>query len=151
MRMIARAVAASPGAWQHLVRVDPAARWRLRLRGTADYDVWLESWLPGQGTGWHDHGGSASVIMVARGELEERVPVLGGVVARIRHVPEGGTRPVRRSQVHQLANVSLAPAVSVHVYAPPLALTRGYELGARGPRGRAAAGASGPGRRARSG
>ena len=139
LRMIAQAVAASPAAWQYLVRIDPARRWHTRLRGTAEYDIWLESWLPGQGSGWHDHGGSAAVVVVARGELEERVPVLGGVVTKIRHVPEGGTRILRRRQVHELVNVSLASAVSVHVYVPPLAATRGYELGARGLR-RAGAG-----------
>jgi len=39
---------------------------------------------------------------------------------------------MRRRQVHHLSNVSLAPAVSVHVYSPPLGATRGYEIGAMG-------------------
>ena len=65
MRLIARDVASRPAAWQHLVHMDPVARWHLRLCGAADYDVWLESWLPGQGTGWHDHGGSAGVMVVS--------------------------------------------------------------------------------------
>jgi Cysteine dioxygenase type I len=141
MRLIARDVASRPSAWQHLVHMDPVARWHLRLCGAADYDVWLESWLPGQGTGWHDHGGSAGVMVVVRGELEERIPVLGGVVTQVRHIPEGLARPLRRRQVHELANVSLTPALSVHVYSPPLAATRGYVISPRGLRRSA-----GPGR-----
>ena len=34
---------------------------------------WLLSWLPGQGTGLHDHGGSAGAFAVVRGTLHERV------------------------------------------------------------------------------
>ena len=39
---------------------------------------------------------------------------------------------MRRRQAHDVANVSLAPAVSLHVYSPPLGATRGHEIGAMG-------------------
>ena len=132
MKEIAREVAGSPGAWERLVRMDPDNRWHQRLYSAADYDVWLESWLPGQTTGWHDHAGTSGVLVVARGELEERVSVLNGVFTQVRHVPEGVARRMGRRQVHNLANASLAPAVSIHVYSPPLGATRGYEIGAMG-------------------
>jgi predicted metal-dependent enzyme (double-stranded beta helix superfamily) len=132
MKEIAREVAGSPGAWEALVRMDPDNRWHQRLYSAADYDVWLESWLPGQATGWHDHAGTSGVLVVARGELEERVSVLNGVFTQVRHVPEGVARRMGRRQVHNLANASLAPAVSIHVYSPPLGATRGYEIGAMG-------------------
>ena len=137
MELIAQAVASRPGEWQHLLRAEPKpAGESPGLRSAADHDVWLEPWLPGRGTGWHDHGGSAGVVLVMRGELEERGTVLGGVVTQIRRIPEGGTRPLGRRQVHELVNVSLAPAFSVHVYSPPLEATRGYEIGAQGLRRR---------------
>ena len=132
MKEIAREVAGSPGAWERLVRMDADNRWHQRLYSAADYDVWLESWLPGQATGWHDHAGTSGVLVVARGELEERVSVLNGVFTQIRHVPEGAARRMGRRQVHNLANASLAPAISIHVYSPPLGATRGYEIGAMG-------------------
>ncbi|MGO9783270.1 MAG: cysteine dioxygenase [Streptosporangiaceae bacterium] len=132
LELIAQVVASRPEEWQHLVRAEPGAGRRIRLHNAADHDVWLEGWRPGRGTGWHDHGGSAGVVLVLRGELEERIPVLGGVVTQIRRIPEGGTRPMGRRQVHELVNVSLAPAFSVHVFSPPLESTRGYELGAQG-------------------
>jgi predicted metal-dependent enzyme (double-stranded beta helix superfamily) len=132
MKEIARAVAANQGLWQPIVRMDPATRWHQRLHSAADYDVWLESWLPGQDTGWHDHAGTSGVLVVARGELEERVSVLNGVLTQVRHIPEGAARRMGRRGVHNLTNVSLAPAVSVHVYSPPLGATRGYKIGAMG-------------------
>jgi predicted metal-dependent enzyme (double-stranded beta helix superfamily) len=132
MKEIARAVATRPGLWEPVVRMDPASRWHQRLHSADDYDVWLESWLPGQITGWHDHAGTSGVLVVARGELEERVSVLNGVFTQVRHIPEGAARRMGRRQVHHLSNVSLAPAVSVHVYSPPLGATRGYEIGAMG-------------------
>jgi predicted metal-dependent enzyme (double-stranded beta helix superfamily) len=132
MKEIARAVAARPRLWEPVVRMGPASRWHQRLHSTDDYDVWLESWLPGQTTGWHDHAGTSGVLVVARGELEERVSVLNGVFTQVRHIPEGAARRMGRRQVHNLANVSLAPTVSVHVYSPPLGATRGYEIGAMG-------------------
>lgn len=132
MKLIARAIAGCPDVWQHLVRMDPDSRWHQRLHSAADHDVWLESWLPGQQTGWHDHAGAAGMLVVARGELEERVSVLNGVFTQVRHIPEGAARRMRRREVHNLTNTSLAPAVSVHVYSPPLGATRGYEIGAMG-------------------
>lgn len=141
LELIARVVASCPDQWEHLARFDPATRHRVRLHSATDHDVWLETWLPGQGTGLHDHGGSAGVMIVVRGELEEHAPVLGGVVTQVRRIPEGGLRHLRRRQIHDVTNVSLAPALSVHVYSPPLAATRGYEIGGRGlrPSGRRSA------------
>ena len=132
MKLIARAIAGCPDVWQHLVRMDPDTRWHQRLHSAADHDVWLESWLPGQQTGWHDHAGAAGMLVVARGELEERVSVLNGVFTQVRYIPEGAARRMRRREVHNLTNTSLAPAVSIHVYSPPLGATRGYEIGAMG-------------------
>jgi len=132
MKLIARAVAGCPDAWQHRVRMDPDSRWHQRLHAADDHDVWLESWLPGQETGWHDHAGASGALVVVRGELEERISVLNGVFTQIRHIPEGAARRMRRRQVHNLANVALAPAVSIHVYSGALDATRGYEIGAMG-------------------
>ena len=131
MRLIARGVASRPSAWQHLVRMDPVARWHLRLCGAADYDVWLESWLPGQGTGWHDHGGSAGVMVVVRGELEERIPVLGGVVTQVRHISESHVRPYAAPGTRAGQRLACAGAQCARPFAAPEA-TRGYVISPRG-------------------
>src|ERR1700753_3566113 len=64
MKQIARAVAGCPDLWQPWVRTDPDSRWHQRLQSEDDHDVWLETWLPGQETGWHDHAGSSGVLVV---------------------------------------------------------------------------------------
>ena len=38
---------------------------------TDDYEAWLLTWLPGQSTGLHDHGGSAGAFTVLSGVVEE--------------------------------------------------------------------------------
>ena len=66
LRQLVLDVAASPQRWLGLVRYDPARRWYRRLLAE-DREVWLLSWLPGQHTGFHDHGSSAGAFAVVRG------------------------------------------------------------------------------------
>ena len=68
---LARSIAADRGQWAHLVQYDATARWYHRLRTGPGYEVWLLSWLPGQGSGPHDHGASSGVLTVLEGELTE--------------------------------------------------------------------------------
>ena len=67
-------LASRPQEWMARVRLDPSERWYERLELASGYDVWLLSWLPGQRTGFHDHGGSTGAFAVASGSLEERRP-----------------------------------------------------------------------------
>src|ERR1700761_5946436 len=71
-------VAASPADWLPRVRLNPAGRWYERTHLDDSHEVWLISWLPGQATGFHDHGGSAGAFSVVLGTLTER-RVTGGV------------------------------------------------------------------------
>jgi len=126
------AVASQPARWQPTVRFDPARRWFARLELTTDLEVWLLSWLPGQGTGFHDHGAAAGAFAVAQGELTERTVPAGHAVAASRVLTAGQARPFGPAHVHDVANTSAAPAVSVHAYSPPLTAMRRFELTAGG-------------------
>src|SRR5438093_9574262 len=86
-------IASQPGRWQPTVRFDPARRWFARLELTTDLEVWLLSWLPGQGTGFHDHGAAAGAFTVAQGELTERTVPAGRVTAVSRVLAAGQARP----------------------------------------------------------
>lgn len=123
---MARSLADRPDEWLHRVRLSADGRWYERLRQDNDHEVWLISWLPGQSTGFHDHGESEGAFAVALGSLEERVP------AEARTVDAGGAWSFGRDYVHDVRNVSAAPAVSVHVYSPPLSTMRRYEETADG-------------------
>ncbi len=89
--------------------------------------VWLLSWLPGQGTGLHDHGGSAGAFAVVRGTLHERVSAREGVA----ELSAGRVRHFGPHHVHRVTNSGAAPAVSVHVYAPRLTVLHTYRVEGR--------------------
>ena len=69
---IATRLAEQTELWEPLVNYDPISRYYARLAGEPDFEAWLLTWVPGQGTDWHDHGGSAGAFVVVRGELTER-------------------------------------------------------------------------------
>ena len=62
---------ASSVGWLNRVRLRTEHRWYERLYHGPDYDIWAISWMPGQSTGYHDHGKSAGAFVVATGVLEE--------------------------------------------------------------------------------
>ncbi|MFG2682573.1 cysteine dioxygenase [Streptomyces sp. NPDC048392] len=111
---LVRSIAADRGAWEHLVRYDATTRWYHRLRTGPGYDVWLLSWVPGQGSGRHDHGPSSGVWTVLEGTLTERTE-------RGTHALGAGTQRVfAPGHVHEVVNDAVEPAVSLHVYHPGL-------------------------------
>ncbi|MCX4664219.1 cupin domain-containing protein [Streptomyces sp. SID4919] len=111
---LARTIAADRAAWAHLVRYDATSRWYHRLRTGPGYEVWLLSWVPGQDSGRHDHGGSSGVLTVLDGELTERTRDTERVLR------PGAQRVFAPGYVHEVANDALEPAVSLHVYFPGL-------------------------------
>lgn len=115
---LVREIAADRSRWEPLVRYDALTRWYARLETGPGYEVWLLSWLPGQSSGFHDHGRSSGVMTVVQGELVER---------SLTHAGEG-TRPLRAGRqrvfssgyLHEVVNAALEPAVSIHLYSPGL-------------------------------
>ena len=71
LQEVVAGLAACERQWLGLVRYTEETRWYKRLIDGGDHEVWPLSWLPGQGTGFHDHGGSAGAFAVARGALQE--------------------------------------------------------------------------------
>jgi predicted metal-dependent enzyme (double-stranded beta helix superfamily) len=125
-------LAASPGDWRHLVRFEPGRRWYHRLDLADDHEVWLLSWLPGQQTGFHDHGDAAGAFAVAEGELQERTAAVGRPRIASRAVPASRLRSFGSRHVHDVRNVSARPALSIHAYSPPLSAMRRYEMTSAG-------------------
>ena len=72
LRQLVQDPAAREHDWLSPVRYDLNRGWYQRLTCDDDHEVWLLSWLPGQRTGFHDHGESAGAFTVARGALRER-------------------------------------------------------------------------------
>jgi hypothetical protein len=63
--------------WEPLVSYDLVARYYVHLAREPEFEAWLLTWLPGQGTDWHDHGGSAGAFITLRGVLTERHAEIG--------------------------------------------------------------------------
>src|SRR6202167_5601480 len=128
---VVRRLAASPSEWLTRVRLNPAGRWYERIHLDNSHEVWVISWLPGQATGFHDHGGSAGAFAVVWGTLTER-RVAGGVVTgqvQARPVEAGGSRAFGPRYIHDVRNAApSAVAVSVHAYSPPLPEMTRYDL-----------------------
>ncbi|GAA0263141.1 cysteine dioxygenase family protein [Saccharothrix mutabilis subsp. mutabilis] len=108
-----------------VLRYDPGRRWWARLGLTEGVELWLLSWLPGQGTDPHDHGGAAGSFTVLTGRLAEDYRYPGGPV-------RSGTREVGDAigfgagRAHRVTNAGTVGAASVHAYSPPLVPTRQY-------------------------
>ncbi|MFG3056777.1 cysteine dioxygenase [Kitasatospora sp. NPDC048239] len=124
---LVREIAADRTRWEPLVRYDALTRWYARLETGPGYEVWLLSWLPGQSSGFHDHGESSGVMAVVQGELVERSLTLpqssaGGTPsgAEARTLRPGGQRVFSSGYLHEVVNGSLEPAVSIHLYTPGL-------------------------------
>jgi tellurite resistance-related uncharacterized protein len=115
----------SRGAYPN-VAFDAAQRWHERLYRDRRMDVWVISWLPSQGTELHDHGGSCGSFTVLTGTLTEAVVTGGHLLDAERRAGESvGFGP---RYVHDVRNLSDAPAVSVHAYSPPLTTMTYYDL-----------------------
>ncbi|WP_052869230.1 cysteine dioxygenase [Streptomyces niger] len=111
---LARSIAADRDQWAPLVEYDATTRWYHRLRTGPGYEVWLLSWLPGQGSGRHDHGRSSGVLTVLEGELTEHSS------SGSRLLTAGTQRVFAPGYVHEVTNDTLTPGVSLHVYFPGL-------------------------------
>jgi hypothetical protein len=104
-------------------------RWYARIGRSHDHEAWLLTWLPGQHTDLHDHGGSAGAFAVLDGRLTEQLPIGRDEVRLIdRGYRTGAVRPFGPRHVHRIVNTDPVPAVSLHVYAPALSRMTRYEL-----------------------
>ncbi|KUM85928.1 MULTISPECIES: cysteine dioxygenase [Streptomyces] len=111
---LACSIAADRAQWEHLVAYDATTRWNHLLRTGPGYQAWLLSWLPGQGSGLHDHGRSSGVLTVLVGTLTERTG------RGMRALSQGAQRVFAPGYVHEVVNDTLEPAASLHVYHPGL-------------------------------
>jgi predicted metal-dependent enzyme (double-stranded beta helix superfamily) len=140
LRQLVSAAAEQPENWAELVRFGAGQRWYRRLELADDHELWLLSWLPGQATGFHDHGHAAGAFAVVQGRVREQAVAAGPRPARPRAVATGpgflrqrtvaagGVRSFGPQYVHDVTNAFAEPAVTVHAYSPPLTAMRWYEL-----------------------
>ena len=128
---LAMTLATHPERWRPLVDYRTDTRWYRLLERTPQHEVWLLSWLPGQGTDLHDHGPASGAFAVAAGTLTERVVATRpdrSTVEVTRELVTGRCRAFGPYYIHQVTNVGTVPAVSVHIYTPGLIMMNRYRL-----------------------
>ena len=117
---IARSFASEPCEWHVAPRFSPTKRWHSQLADHADYQVWLVTWLPGQGVELHQHSGPGALYVV-RGELAEELVEpsdTGAPLITTRPLPPGSGLDFTGPHQHRIINRSARPSVSVHVHEP---------------------------------
>jgi predicted metal-dependent enzyme (double-stranded beta helix superfamily) len=121
------------GRYDHLLPPDGIPsdeRWFTRLHSEDELDVWLISWVPGQATELHDHGGSLGALTLISGALHEYR--WDGEELRHRRLDAGDQAGFPLGWVHDVTwspgDQAPAPALSVHAYSPPLTAMSYYEV-----------------------
>lgn len=131
LEAVARKIAVRTDLWEPLVHSD-ADRRRYELVYEDDrMDAWILSWMPGQGTGFHDHYISGVGLCVASGGVREDLMVYGGE-HHSRQLRAGETRQGGPGYIHRVSHDEGRPAVTVHVYSPRLDWVGQYRLAGDG-------------------
>jgi len=124
---VASTIAARTDMWEPLVHGNPERRCYELVYEDDRMDAWVLSWMPGQGTGFHDHYISGVGLCVARGCVREDIMVYGGE-PQSRRLCEGSTRQAGPGYTHGVNHDEGMPAVTVHVYSPRLDWVGQYRL-----------------------
>ena len=114
--------------WEPLVRVDAEQRRYELVYEDERMDAWVLSWMPGQGTGFHDHYISGVGIAVAAGGVREDLMVYGRADIEL-HLGAGDSRQGGPGYIHRVRHEIGEPAVTIHVYSPRLDWVGQYRLG----------------------
>ncbi len=116
---VAVRIAERPEIWEPLVRVDRVQRRYELVYEDERMDAWVLSWMPGQGTGFHDHYVSSVGIACVRGGVREDWLRLGAPELEFQLRP-GDTRRGGPGYIHRVRHALGEPAVTIHVYSPRL-------------------------------
>lgn len=105
---------------------------RQRLFRNDAWELLLLCWLPGQGTVVHDHGGAWGAVRILVGALHERRYAWHGegrplALLLDRDCDPAAVVPEPLDTVHRNVNRAGTPALSLHLYSPPLRVLHAYD------------------------
>jgi mannose-6-phosphate isomerase-like protein (cupin superfamily) len=130
LEQFAMQLAASPHRWQHLVPYDDARAYA-QVWDADDVNAWVIRWSEGHDTGFHDHDESAAAILVLEGQIrEERLRL--SAPPDTRTMKTGHMFVVPPTAIHRVRHAGSVPAITIHVYSPPLRRTGAYRVGPDG-------------------
>jgi predicted metal-dependent enzyme (double-stranded beta helix superfamily) len=120
-----------PELWIDLVRHDSNQRVYEELLSEQHLTAWLICWMDDHDTGFHDHDISAGAVAVLGGRVrEERLAIDGP--PRKQTFSVGESFYFGSSDIHRVRHAGDGPAVTLHVYSPPLLRMGAYVIGEEG-------------------
>ena len=124
---VAKAIGDRRDIWEPLVRVDSDRRRFELLYEDERMDAWVLSWMPGQGTGFHDHYISALGLACVDGGVQEDWLRFGEPEVEFQ-LRAGDTRNGGPGYIHRVRYATGTPAVTIHVYSPRLVEVGQYRV-----------------------
>ena len=116
-----------PELWIHFVKHDSTQRLYEELISDDHLTAWLICWMDDHDTGFHDHDRSAGAVAVVSGAVcEERLAIDGP--PRKRTCAVGDTFHFSPADIHRVRHTGSDPAVTLHVYSPPLERMGAYAV-----------------------
>jgi predicted metal-dependent enzyme (double-stranded beta helix superfamily) len=120
-------LAERPELWIERVRHDPTQRSYEELVADPFLTAWLICWMDDHDTGFHDHDRSSGAVAVVSGAVrEERLTLEGPPCSRTFRA--GQSFHFSASDIHRVRHSGTDPAVTLHVYSPPLLRMGSYAL-----------------------
>jgi quercetin dioxygenase-like cupin family protein len=114
-----RELAARPELWIDFVKHDRTQRVYEELFSDDHLTAWLICWMEDHDTGFHDHDISCGAVAVVSGLVcEERLTLDGQPINEL--IRAGESFHFSAADIHRVRHVGSSPAVTLHVYSPPL-------------------------------
>ena len=127
LSVLARTLGARERLWRRHVVARTDQRAFVELASGPSFSSWLVCWMDGHDTGWHDHDGCAGALLVLEGAVHEERLRIGD-----QHEPTrahaGTVITFDADAIHRVRHADGAPAVTLHVYSPPLRRTGAYTI-----------------------
>jgi predicted metal-dependent enzyme (double-stranded beta helix superfamily) len=135
LRAFVAELADRPELWIHLVIHDSTQRRYEELFRDDHLTAWLICWMHDHDTGFHDHDASAGAVAVVGGRVREERLALEGP-PRDRVFTAGEAFHFSSADIHRIRHAGSDPAVTLHVYSPPLLRMGAYFVNDDGALGR---------------
>jgi predicted metal-dependent enzyme (double-stranded beta helix superfamily) len=127
MRELALAISERPELWQDHLHHDPEQRTYTRILHNDNVEAYVICWLDGHDTGFHDHDVSSGALAVVQGQVYEDRLTIGG--APLTKLMAGGQSVIfDAAAIHRVRHAGAGPAVTIHVYSPPIRQMGQYEF-----------------------
>lgn len=120
-----------PELWIDLVKHDSTQRVYEELLSDEHLTAWLICWMDDHDTGFHDHDISAGGVAVVSGAVREERLTIDGPPAN-RTFTAGSSFHFSPADIHRVRHAGSDPAVTIHVYSPPLLRMGAYAIGEGG-------------------